>query len=57
MTMTLDEIEQLTVRQMMEFTLPAVTHEGLIGLPWTSECYAEEIAAMRGFLLKPHWQD
>jgi hypothetical protein len=55
-TMTLDEIGELTVSQMAEFKLPVVTHAELVGVPWKTEIYAVEITAMRAFLLKPKWQ-
>jgi hypothetical protein len=55
-TITLDEIEQLTLKQMADFQPPIHQHAGLVGTPWTAERYAAEIAAMRSFLLKPHWQ-
>jgi len=54
--MTLDQIEQLTLRQFAEFEVPAVKASGLVGVPWTAERYAAEITAMRPFLLKPEWQ-
>jgi hypothetical protein len=55
-TMTLDEIEQLTLKEMAEFQPPVHQQVGLVGILWTAEKYAAEIVGMRSFLLKPHWQ-
>jgi len=55
-TMTLEEIEELTLKQMAEFQAPTSNHSGCIGVPWGAERYAAEIVVMRTFLVKPHWQ-
>ena len=56
-TMTLDGIEQLTLKQMAEFKAPQSTPAGCVGTLWTAEKYAVEIDAMRICLLPPHWQN
>ena len=56
-TMTLDGIEQLTLKQMAEFKAPQSTPAGCVGTLWTAEKYAAEIDAMRICLLPPHWQN
>jgi hypothetical protein len=55
--MTLEEIEQLTLKQMAEFEAPKSTPAGCVGTLWTAEKYAAEIDAMRLCLLPPHWQN